>query len=1103
VVIAEPPDASLITLGEADDDGTATVTGLAGSVQPDALVAVACLDTAHVKVVQADERGAFQASLFAPAGAHIMVKHIRPYVLLEEVSVSAGGTGWGDISLGWFNATSGAMLPQSPDPFDPDDSRSFRLVGEVAHERGLAYWTFSGEIGPVEGSGNGLEIPISGTVRIISPAIQSGFDTSSVTVSASFDLPRLFDADGVQVPIAQALASNLMTPTGLPISRDNRATPITTEVQLTGWTQVSDHVLEAELDTSVVVPADTDPGHYAPRVAFGFNDRIPVGSPPDLTENLFAVRPGFLFAGMGEQAFLPIVWVGDPAPPRLTWTLLTDTLHAGTRGVVAREDRRRFGMIPLTTFPDSIFVIPRDDARTGEPLSYRLEPFMPLISMSDRGTGNVPPVPFALPSGALEAVVEAPDGTTTNLGPSPFVQPVTSTPAFVHGRLRDNDGGAMHEVFQLTTLDDAFRHEFTDYGHHVVTMSGAVEDIWGNVYEGGGTYDVFVARPLAITSGMLPTTPFEVGDVFSPALRVDPAAPADIELRFTLMVDSDPDLTEERVVTGRANRFGSFHPGEDFDPIVIEGPGEYLVDITASYVDEDGVEWMGSATWGGVVETPGTPLVAHGRRGMDDPDYQDLLWFFHAETGFSGVAHTTYPYLLGDVYWGIEGSGVPPVGADSILPAITIQDTTGEIESIIESRWEDSEHVGIFPFETFEDRLAAAELPLFSTCSDGNDPLWSPDLIDQWAYAYRSSQRPGARVHETVSEEGLGIAYWRYNATYGDQVGMAGDLPNDLKWNYGGAVFRYAPEEINEYAIYGSLWVLLADDDEIGPRVTPPFQGAAGGPDGGPILTLGGEEIDIFLLARSGGPGQILEVGDTFSLSGNVGPPLDSKVTATVTSPSKVERTITGYANKVGYFHDPDGDFMVEEVGVWTVELEVLHDGMTSAGAVQPPYPTGSVLGAAEGTYSFYVVPRGARPIDLVAPSAGLLHIPGQPIPPVEIVGRVPIRARDAMVWYTITMPGFLLEQGTVIPTGNRFTVTYDPETLNEEFPNIDLTAYDAPRAGLGDRIRVNMLLCDDRDRCAARSLAIDAEEVVDPTVQTPPRRRSARPVRRLPGGSG
>ena len=110
-----------------------------------------------------------------------------------------------------------------------------------------------------------------------------------------------------------------------------------------------------------------------------------------------------------------------------------------------------------------------------------------------------------------------------------------------------------------------------------------------------------------------------------------------------------------------------------------------------------------------------------------------------------------------------------------------------------------------------EKRLAVHEAPLFITTSSGIDAAVSPEGIDQFAYWYGSSERPDVRVREIISEDNMGTAYWRFNDTYGYQIGESaeGDLPGDLKWEFGGAVFRAPAQGTNEYAIYSSLWTLL------------------------------------------------------------------------------------------------------------------------------------------------------------------------------------------------------------------------------------------------------------------------------------------------------
>ena len=53
-------------------------------------------------------------------------------------------------------------------------------------------------------------------------------------------------------------------------------------------------------------------------------------------------------------------------------------------------------------------------------------------------------------------------------------------------------------------------------------------------------------------------------------------------------------------------------------------------------------------------------------------------------------------------------------------------------------------------------------------------------------------------------------------------------------------------------------------------------------------------------------------------------------------------------------------DVTVDEAGAWTVDVRVWHDGRTSGGQTVPPYPTGDVLGSANGRYWFYAVPPGS-----------------------------------------------------------------------------------------------------------------------------------------------
>ena len=104
-------------------------------------------------------------------------------------------------------------------------------------------------------------------------------------------------------------------------------------------------------------------------------------------------------------------------------------------------------------------------------------------------------------------------------------------------------------------------------------MEGTIDDIWGNTWTGGGTYDVHVGRVLALDTAVLPGTHFEVGDGFNPGLVVSPPVTAEVEVRLQHIPRSDLSQLEEQVIRGQTNRFGYFQPAGN--SVVFEQPGEY------------------------------------------------------------------------------------------------------------------------------------------------------------------------------------------------------------------------------------------------------------------------------------------------------------------------------------------------------------------------------------------------------------------------------------------------------------------------------------------------------------------------------------------------
>jgi len=884
----------------------------------------------------------------------------------------------------------------------------------------------------------------------------------------------LFNQDGQQMAGENYFMSTLLTPSGFPIQRPGRSTEgLEGPFEVANLRYAGGHAIEGDLSAAGRLPEDVLPGIYRPSYWLDFS-----GVPTDTTTWLAANVTQYTFNA--HEALLPPITIGAVDPPRLIWRLLADDFVQGTRGASAQEDQGTFELASQIVSQGAPYYTPPVDVRSGQPITYRLEPFLPMISFTDRRMPAPPLIPLDLPGGQLHVVIQEPDGTVRDLGSEAFAQSFNRTKT-THGGHDLNVGTVqMDDVYSLKAASDRFRVTFDQYGHHVITMTGVISDLWGNSYAGGGAYDVWAAHPLDIDPGVLPGTPLAVGDAFNPAIQFYPRVPADVHLALTLYPDSDPAQAITRTVTGRANDYGYFSSrNTEYGirntqyPISLTHPGEYRVDLTATYTNASGEMYMGTMTWGGVVMTPENQadLVAHGRRGLDALPYIPNHWFVNSRDlniPDGAISHSLNPYFNGDIYWSRMSDG--PYGGDSLLLGASVQDTVGVIEAAVRARAERQEPPLSSP-GSLSERFDAGEIPLFTSTRSGRPAQlvlsgvegMVPEDVDQIAYSYRYSQRPGVRVREVVAEDGQTGGYWRLDTLYDDQlsVGVQGDQANDFKFQYVGAVYRDLDSGHNEYLGQGTGWIFIPDDDVTGSRVMPPFAGPGNGgwtTEGGPILTLKGEDIHIFILPTGVRPGAVLEVGDTFHFAGHIMPTLDSQVAVTVTAPGGTQYLGGGQANRVGYFYDPDDDFVVNEPGLWSVDVQVWHDGQCSGGATIPPYPSGDVLGSEGGRYWFYVVPGDVPRLDVSSPSPGFLSFDNE-VPPITIAGAVPAGLSGTTVDYTISMPGYILEHGQVAPSGGTYQITFDPVTLHNDFPNLDLVGRDDGSPGLADTFAIGLLL--------------------------------------------
>jgi hypothetical protein len=1048
-----PPDANAIKLEYNEVTENVLVVGNSGSVPADTNVMVANLELGRVTLVRADSAGAFEISVAASPGTHILIKQDTTG---QQINLNS------DVNEGLLNdgSLSPGIILRIPAP-ETENGYGFAGGGRVSNED--TAWVVEGSLSKISFQ-EGDRVKISGKLSILANVpVRNG-------ISYNITGQMIGDENGLQVGPGGVFASNILTPTGLPIvpginfrgffNNDCNSAPL-------NWKQekekfVSDFSCDVKIETNT--PGGTPEGTYIMWLTLNFPQAIEDVQKEKLLK----------FSGQADNMVaLSTVTIGSPKPMRLATTLFADLLQEGTRGgIFSRENAPQFGISPLIITSHNP-VIPRLDPY-GNSLKHRLDPYAPLLGMTDRAPPSVPFIGFDFTNSELTIVVDRPDGKTDVLGPSPLAAYGVRTPILPVNNSIAGGGGHIGEIPQLLGFRDEFLYEFPQDGDYVITLSGYVSDINGHTFEITGTYDVTVANSLDIETMLLPGTPFEVGDSLPVGLHVYPQVPAEVNFTVT-HVGADNIITLEQY-KGVANESG-YWDGEG-QVFTFEEAGEYKVDVEARYTGEHGALWVGRMVYGSAIATPDGPIIAHGRRGKDGLDYLPPPWGFGVD--FSDDGHLQFPFFTGDILWGIEGpepnrengdTGFGP--GDSVNTNLSFQAV--DIEHPLVAR-------AIKQVPSYEVAFVkAGQIPLISAVELSTDDSseffegFQPEDFRLLAYAYSSAQRPGIRVREII-QGGGGGTYWRFNDAYHGQSGNSpfdGDMPGDFKFLYGATVIRDIELKEGIFAIYGSGWVLARDDDPQGSRFMPPFQGNAGGPNGGPLFNVHGRDVDMFFLPLGVRPGSILEVGDVFRMAGPIMPTLPSKVEYIVNSPDGSTSTFGGRANAVGYFYDPTDDFILDQPGLWTVELMVTHDGMTSAGPVQAPYPSGGPLTPDGRTFTFVVTDNDTQPLGLIT-NLTLLK-------PENWYGSINQARFEALLpqeWtgktahLTVTMPGIVLIDGDVQIEDRVIRWMLKGEAMNQLANNFDYNA------GLSDTITVTFYADEQSGRQAAGTIVTHGARV-------------------------
>ena len=808
---------------------------------------------------------------------------------------------------------------------------------------------------------------------------------------------RTFDEAGRIRLSSDERMSTLLTPTGLPIEGgvqgavtnrfgygfrtpyDQYVTATMAQARETSGRTTVDFEVEQKL------PDDLPPGIYRVRLDFGVtaNKR-----PYALTGGAFAVRPFFKGRPTESHLYSPPIQarrIFTAITPRVPWVVLANYNSNGYRGVVADEDQPHFGISGRNLIQDDV-ILPLYDANRRK-LSYSLEPQFPTDTIELRSN-----IPWDYTKGEMTVEVTNPKGVTATIGTFPFV----------------GNKGQWH----TTNRSAVTAWKPAEYGYYIVKVTGWTQDIWGNRYEGGGTYRFWIANRMTMATATFQGMAYPVGYKYGRDIGFAPAVPADVDIEAELFVNSDARNARRIKFSGKASPGGLFGGAQGNQQLPLDAPGEYRARILARYWDARGDFWVCSMRHAGIVYPPDSPIVARGKK-VTVPGNK---YVERGETKFEGyvdelgenhLAHITFPWNQGDVLL-IASEGF---GANKIEPVLLYE-------------YKDK------PM-TYDGKLQGVGVSnVRIQTSNGYSPHMFPEFITDWAYYYGAAPRPGFMSRFLVAEDGTRAPYWPTSPnSFGGQINAHanGDMPGDIYRLIGGVAVRKRGEA-PAYAGYIASAFLLPKGSNNNRVVAP------GSED---VLGPTGEKARVFLVGTR--PGMVYETGATFTPAMQIDPILPANINFTLDYPDGRRVFASGTGDGFGSFAGKDR-WPLDIPGIYRYQLSADWHGHR---AIMPGLPaTGGEL---------YVIEK-----DRPAGEAGLvLDLPSEssfnPAVGVNIAGR----STGSSVYYAAVIPGAVIDQGYLTVTGGKFQYFFNPKAINDKIHTYDTAHRVTGRPELGDVVHL------------------------------------------------
>ena len=398
-----PPRGDLIVVEHKEGEQFSTVQGGPGTASPLVRVSLLNIQTGQATTSMSEQDGSFSIEFFSPPGSYLQVTQDIHAVAYNGFTSSSPGT----VIFVPFESqaknisTAQRLNGSSKTPLAKD------LAVKGGYDPGIA-WIY-GEMDSSNWEAGDAGV-ITGKIEIFSRNLNENSAIELKNGDAYLEL--IFSADGEQTAAAPENSSSDMTVTGLPIDRSE---PIWAEgmaigsIALSNYRFIEDGKGVADWELSYSVPNLAPDGVYQLILSGQGWSMNPIIAGLD-SENLYYENvfgePSFHLSTIHGAARITI---GEVERPRLYSALLMNSFSNGSRGVVAAEDKEKFGISGrLVTNADSLIISPSGISDTNA-ITYNIEPFIPLTAYSNKEWISNPKVPFEFSSGSLKATLKSPD----------------------------------------------------------------------------------------------------------------------------------------------------------------------------------------------------------------------------------------------------------------------------------------------------------------------------------------------------------------------------------------------------------------------------------------------------------------------------------------------------------------------------------------------------------------------------------------------------------------------------------------------------------------------------------------------------------------------